>query len=258
MFDVDSFSKVAVVFILLGQSNMFGFNTQIEDYPNILQRENHFAKIWVNDKWENLSQFNNSAYEAGPELSFAKAMTDEIGQIFIIKIAPPGTNLYYDWNPDNSLYYNALSEINAGIESLMDEGYSVDIRGICWMQGESDGMEYTFAYNYENNLNNFISRIRSDIRAKNTPFIIGELSLQQSVIPYLSEIRNSQLNVSISNRNVILLDTDSLTIQSDNLHFDEQGYIDLGNNFAKTIIQYHTPKRNVDPSVYINESIWPM
>ena len=112
----------------------------------------------------------------GVEVTFGREIADADPSVTyaIIKHAESGTALYNDWAPGTgSSYAGFRSTVDAGLAALQNAGYTTEIVGMLWHQGESDALEEQEA-NYENNLTAFIADIRSRYGA-NLPFFIGEI-----------------------------------------------------------------------------------
>ncbi len=151
----------------------------------------------------------------GPEVGMAAALSEYYTEASvanggpaagIIKYAHGGTSLLGKTNSENSttgnwvspsvagivgvdytgsglqggLYRGMLDYVEKSITALRIEGYDdIRIKGLFWMQGESDRSEPA---TYEIALNSFISDVRTNLGAKigqdlsKMPFIIGEIS----------------------------------------------------------------------------------
>lgn len=114
----------------------------------------------------------------GPELSFAKAITDSNPnrRLALIKVTQGGTSLSGDWNPSTGYMYASLTNVAAvALQELASTGYSYPIRGMIWHQGESDSSGAALA-NYESNMTQFIGTVRHDLA-------IGNLSARRAPSP---------------------------------------------------------------------------
>jgi hypothetical protein len=198
------------VFILSGQSNMYGFGKVGEigsadgilaEYKNIryyhsLQADPNPIKIYTSLKkgtYQSITVLTPSKvpkYDVpafGPELGIAKVLTNKYPneKIVLIKIAWGGTNLANNWIKDEGGTYTwfkaRLNEALADIISTYGStGYAIS--GIFWMQGESDATE-ELAPHYSNNLLYFTETMLRpflDPYAKNLvngkiPFIYGDI-----------------------------------------------------------------------------------
>lgn len=183
--------KTLRVFIFAGQSNMVGSDSKVSDIqrfppfagldapqPDVkfsycLGRENKTTS----DGWIALQPVNKIV---GPELSFARKVTDNIAApIAIIKIAAGGTHLGGDWNPDNpsgfKMYPLALDWIRQALADLDRQRIPYRLEGFMWHQGENDMFNPEYMANYGQNLKNLLASWRRDLQAPELRFYIGEL-----------------------------------------------------------------------------------
>ncbi len=98
------------------------------------------------------------------------------------------------------LYRDLLKEVEIGIFALKEDGYTdINIKGLFWMQGETDRY---YPEEYEKALKFFISDIRRDLGSlvnedlSKLPFIIGEISrTTESASPEIMNVNNTFINM---------------------------------------------------------------
>ena len=113
-----------------------------------------------------------------------------------------------------------------------------------WMQGERDARDIDDGMNpaidYEINLINLIKSCRKDFNNPNMIFIIGRIhdSLDPSpgIYPYMDIVRNAMENVAYEDDSVGIVDTDDFPLHYDGVHFNGEGFIELGKAFAAEYI----------------------
>ena len=150
-----------------------------------------------------------STSHMGAEVGMAKVLSEEYYTgdrvAGIIKFAHGGTSLTGSQGGENAangnwvspsyakfkkldysgitggLYRGLLAQVEKNISELEGMGYNqINIKGVFWMQGESDRDEY--GYNYQTALEYFISDLRgalseiTGIDLSELPFMIGEIS----------------------------------------------------------------------------------
>ncbi|WP_324634742.1 sialate O-acetylesterase [Phormidium sp. CCY1219] len=197
------------LFILAGQSNMVGYQSNLSQLPDRLQKSQP-PVLWYNQnqEWEPLKAPTEPVLSAdlsipvppfedyhpehshkvknkvgfGPEISLgltlAKALNERVA---MVKYSRNGTSLATQWdpredaggNPKNTLYPRMKERVSKAIADLKARGYIVEIAGFFWMQGESDASVETWAKDYEANLTHFIQTLREDYDRPNLPFIYG-------------------------------------------------------------------------------------
>jgi len=237
------------IFILAGQSNMAGAAITSE-IPEELKTIDNDVKVFEDGK------MNHVIYKDrfGPEFGFAKALEELMPneEIVLCKTACGGANLFYDWNPDGvsqgeedsyrgPLYPKLIENIKALKKHLATEGKKWEFVGALWMQGERDSIFEFMAEAYKTNMINFIAKLRSDVNSPEMPFVIGKIAPRKFDIikgtfnhQYRNQVRFIQDELG-KEENVLTVETIDLP-QSDNLHFDTAGMIELGKRFADKIM----------------------
>ena len=266
------FGKNARIIILAGQSNAEGIsqneylkkNTTPEQYQAY---ENGFENVYINryDTFQNesggfvkckIGQGVTNDY-FGPELGLAEKLNELYPDetIFIIKYAWGGTDLHNLWRSPSSggetgqLYTGFIQYVQQSIQYLELKNYDVTIEAMCWMQGESDSIDEAYGLEYESNLTNFISDIRSEL---------GNYASQDGIAfvdAYISEsifwthyqtvnaakqavANNSLLNTVIDTISHGLTVTKEPETEPDLAHYDSLSEIKLGHLFAEECARF--------------------
>jgi hypothetical protein len=200
----------------------------------------------------------------GPELTFAAHLRElrPNENIAIIKYARGGSSLDVrrppsgTWDPhDNrgegelqgvNQYDHALATIaNATSTQDIDGDGEPDTlipAGILWMQGETDATSKETADDYADNLAEIAELFRAALRKDNLPFVIGLISdsgqgqgEQGRVWAFGDIVRDAQQHVANEDPHAeVVTSTDNYNY-SDPYHYDTEGYIDLGKQFAEAI-----------------------
>ena len=169
----------------------------------------------------------------GVEVTFGREIADASPSVTyaIIKHAESGTALYNDWAPGTGPSYTVFrNTVAAGLAALQNAGYTTEIVGMLWHQGESDALEGQQA-NYANNLTAFIADIRSHYGA-NLPFFIGEI--RQNGPAYMTVV-NAQAAIAAADPFARFVPATDLSFY-DLFHFDAAGMITLGERFATAFL----------------------
>jgi hypothetical protein len=234
------------LFLLAGQSNMEGAGLSSR-LSEVLRKAPDNVRFFDEGKLRDLvwrARF-------GPEVGFAHEISASFPreQIVLCKVARSGSNLYYDWAPDRTSggtedeyrgpFYPKLLASLGELHSVLDaRNKRCECAGLLWMQGERDAVFESMAESYEANLRAFIARVRADVNAPVLPFLIGLISprkckpgTSQSTHPYRDIVREAQARIADSMAHVAMVETMDLT-QSDGLHFDAEGQVELGRRFA--------------------------
>ena len=170
----------------------------------------------------------------GFELSLGKALAahDPSRNVAIIKITRGGTSLDINWDPaggDNYMWQTFANKVPEALAALTAGGDTVNLRGMFWHQGESDGGNPT----YQSDLVEFINAVRSMVGRPDLPFAMGELERDGDTLTVKG--RSYQQTVMA---NVADADPDTIVVSSadlptfDGTHFTSPSYITFGERFA--------------------------
>lgn len=275
---------IVEVFILAGQSNAVGFNNAalykdgIESFnkkfilsSKVLLWPGSNAREGFANKWNNLQIgisdiSGETAYKNafGPEIGFAKTMTDSLQgrQIAILKYAVGGTGIarssdYNDYipslkgyndkginwhypepgRPTGILYENLMQNIRQAMDSLKKEYRHCVIRGFIWMQGEHEaGISRTMASDYKDLLFHFFNSVRKDLKQPKLPVVIGEVNMNTWAFGDLGRQRQAEY-CAMDPRSKLVTTTDlTRNGNGDTAHFDTEGMLLLGRRFAKQML----------------------
>ncbi len=242
IFTTPSLHAKELIFILAGQSNMVGQGKASELSPNYRRPPNN-VEFYFNGYKAPLNRFKHF----GPEIGFAYEISRRYPHdtIKLIKFAVGGTSLFaWDpiWDPNKAhLTRNAsagplFKKLLKTIRIQYDEKKS-ELSGVIWMQGESDAKHPSAAQQYANNLNRFVSQLRTELHAPNVMFIMGGINPPAQLFPYTSVVQNAQKDAPSRIRNLRLVNTNDLSKRNDNLHYNTAGQLELGKRFARAFIK---------------------
>lgn len=198
----------------------------------------------------------------GPELSFAHTMKalHADRHIAIIKYARNGSSIdtlaagtWGAWDPDyvgtNGInqYDHFLSTIRNAlrVRDIDGDGEADTLipSGIVWMQGESDaGYGHEIALRYEANLKRLMDLMRAAFHTDDLPVVIGRISESGRdendgiVWTYGHIVRSAQSAYARSDHHAALVTATDTYAYSDPWHYDSEGYIDLGEKFARAMM----------------------
>jgi hypothetical protein len=199
----------------------------------------------------------------GVELTFALKMKELFPDenIAIVKYSRGGTSIdtsaagtFGCWLPDYTKgngvnqYDHFLATVRGALRSTDINGDSRKDRlvpsGIVWMQGESDGNNEYAASIYKDNLAMLMDSIRAVFKAPDMPVVIGRISeshndSDSTVWTYGDVIRQAQADYVKEDGNAALVTSTDNYRYSDPWHYDTEGYIDLGRQFAVAMASLH-------------------
>jgi hypothetical protein len=207
----------------------------------------------------------------GPEFTFGL----EIEKLFpgqniaIIKYSRGGSSIdiraadvFGCWDPD----YNKGNGVNQydhflatlrnafAVKDIDGDGKEDNLipSGIVWMQGESDANLLRTAVVYEKNLKRLMNLIRAALRVDDLPVVIGRISDSHTgkndcnkVWKYGDIVRAEQENFVKHDANAAIVRTTDSYKYSDHWHYDTEGYLDLGKQFAKKMFELEMKEKGV-------------
>jgi hypothetical protein len=237
------------LFLLSGQSNMTGYQNNVNDLTADQKKTVDNVKIYLDmegdaskmKKWSTLGPgFGSSANCLGPELFFGRTLSDSMTgkKIALIKISKGGTYLgkAAEWLPPSSnngtggtLYQSMMGSIDAALKAFNSAfdttQYAPKWAGFVWLQGEFDAMDQTIANKYETNLTNLIKDIRTKTGAADLPVILPMIDVQSNW-QYNSIVRAADIAVRNKLQNVDTMDTKGLP--TNRIHYSAAGQVKIG------------------------------
>ncbi len=237
------------IFFLAGQSNASGrVHTGYTEDPRDAQVMYYYQTDGPssNDttsggEFTTLQPIDTGYY--GPEITLGRALVDQGYNTAIIKVTDGGTNLRDDWNPngsgtENTMWLDWQSQVANALSTLDTEGYTINLRGFFWYQGESDADNTYYSSVYETYFTTFTTEVYSYLSG------LGyDTSSMQFVTALIHEdgnygetdgtvVRAAQQNVMDNMELGSYFDTSDLTLQEDDMHLDAYSIQTVGERFA--------------------------
>jgi hypothetical protein len=185
----------------------------------------------------------------GPELVLGHALgSASYAPTSLIKVAEGGTTLYADWLPPSAAsrtgrevgyLYNQLSQ---KIKALQTNPASVHPNcasqkcrwaGFIWFQGENDSFDAPNAEEYQQNLKNLLSDVRSETGSPQLPVVIVQINAWAQSMDYGKQVASAQQAVVNSDPKAKLVVTNDLGLH---YHYDSAGQLVIGARVAKALI----------------------
>lgn len=225
-----------------------GITAQI---PKALRKSFNNVRLFEDDEWHDLLPRESFGPEVGFSLEISFAFPND--KIVLCKVARGGANLYYDWNPDGiskgledeyrgPLYPKIMTAINKLKKHLSFGDELWEISGLIWMQGERDATFKFMSESYGRNLAAFVAAVRKDTANPELPLILGQIAPRVYIPeegkfqhPFRNTVQEAQRQFTRIDPFAKLVETVDLP-QSDNLHFDTGGQIELGKRFAQAYL----------------------
>ena len=199
-------------------------------------------------------QYGNFALEAGgfgPEISCARQLARHNGeagrdtQLAVVKAAFSGTSVADDWDPsgtgERGVCYRALvDEVRTARKLAEAEGLTVSLRGLIWVQGESDA-NATDASNYQERLGAMFESLRRDLETPTLPVLVAvNVYFHEGTNKFMPEIIAAQKKLGHSLPHCRYVETQGASI-ANRVHFDADGTIEIGKRFASALLSMETP-----------------
>lgn len=220
------------LYLLIGQSNMAGrAPLELQDLDTL---SNVFLFTSIENKeWEKaanpLNKYSSirkklSMQKLGPGYSFARMMRDaqKGNKIGLVVNAKGGTKIDL-WKPSSEFYNETVQRT----QKAMEFG---NLKGILWLQGESDSNNYEA---YLPKLVSLIKNLRSDFNMPELPFIAGQLSNDR---PHRSGFNEMILELPTKLDYVSVITSEN-TSTIDSTHFDAASQHKLGERYAKEMLK---------------------
>jgi len=200
-------NRVIDLFILAGQSNAQGWKGDAKFYP--ADAKNLDSQILLNYTFigesssygwismqPQLGLFTLGHF--GPEVMFSRKLKQHGYNPAIFKFCKGGSSLYGDWKRfgENGFTDQMFDSLSVAINDLSLQGYIVNIKGLIWIQGESDANSFRNAVEYENNLLDFINDFRSHFKQPcEIPIILGVDEQHPAVVEF-PQVLIAQQNIA--------------------------------------------------------------
>lgn len=222
------------LFVLGGQSNAQGWRGDAAQYPIdtlLLDRYVGLSYTYVDNTSSNGRWIQMQPQEGlfmsghfGPEVSFGRRLKAYGLNPAIFKYTCGGTSINSFWKtPGAGGKYDALvSDLKTDIATLEKLGYTVNIRGFIWIQGEADAANATIANEYYAKLLSIVTDFRQNVaKNNNLPIILGVDEQYPSVITY-PIIWQSQQRIASEIGNALFTSMYGLP-KADNTHLTPAG-----------------------------------
>jgi len=244
------------LFLLMGQSNMKGRG---EVPPDQAANPHVFMLQMQNDQWfyardplhsagqtDKLDGSDNAG--VGPGLSFAETLLNREPKRFIglIPCAVGGSSINLWKGPGSSSYDETIRRAKLALAAAPGR---TRLRGVLWMQGESDGNVKRYP-SYESKLLGMIAHLRDDLEDPQLPFIsatVRELSRTGAQLaerfPHCDKINQALLHAATLSPWNRCVDLRDLTASiGDGVHYDTATQAIVGRRLAEAFSALPQPQ----------------
>jgi len=266
------------VYVLSGQSNMYGLARLRDAHPENREPPPR-CSMWDGEAFVALNPSSDDRPgEAlfGPELSFCRTMSQlrPGRRHHLIKFAVPGRGLHHGWlkskwlpgppapgrsnfypgahptDPNVGRHYAELrDDIASALAALEASRIPFEVRGVLWMQGETDAIKRVTAEGYAVELAHLKKRLEEDVGRGALPFVYGQVLPRKPVNPlylFVREIREAQARAHWNSgapeaiQGAWMVATDGMPVGKQRLHYTAEGQILLGRAMALAMVQMQT------------------
>ncbi len=253
-------ATVVNVFILAGQSNMAGADSEVAEPPGFLQtvadRGTQFTTAPLPDgkkskqyvQWGEIRghQAKNKLVD-GPEVGFARSLyTAGWRDVVIIKVhANFGRDVQsWPWAEKGSLFNAWTKFVDARLAELEARGHSIRVCGFLWHQGIDDAIHGKLASHYERNLNGLIDVLRKRYATEQTPFVLARSVNSRIAQPDpdpgnnspMAVVRRAQMKIGESVSRAAWIDVDDLPNVNTH-HFSAASQLVIGRRFGDAFLK---------------------
>lgn len=247
-FEIPEVVEHVDIFLLMGQSNMKGIGKIPENqeiHPRIINMnmaDNNWYpalhplhKAGVPDL---IDSSDNAGVGPGLDFALGLANTDTTALIALIPCAIGGSNIA-PWLKGAPLYEEAIKRARIAINDFPKD--MVNIKGVLWLQGESDAKEGRYQV-YESNLINMVKSLREDLILPDLPFYACTIGtfIDTSIwvgFDYFDEINDILLHAGDSISNYICIDARDLKGHcGDFIHYNTGSQQEIGKRYAQAYI----------------------
>tara|TARA_B100001059_G_scaffold157751_1_gene157365 strand:+ start:78 stop:890 length:813 start_codon:yes stop_codon:yes gene_type:complete len=245
--DIEKNEPTNYIVLIIGQSNThagIGFDSELDKPVETIKQLGRFGNdnMQIVPAIEPLQHHTPSENKIGFGLTFSKLLKDYLNtekNIILVPSGYGGTGFIDErWNKGNDLYNDAVIRV----KTLIQRYPGSKLVSILWHQGETDVIYGNSSY--QNDLDNFIINLRSDLNAFDVPFILG------GMVPFwVDEFKERQqqqeiISNTINRHNFIGYANPEFPFRiekEDNLHdvihFDADGQRELGKRYFKEYLR---------------------
>ena len=229
------------IYLLLGQSNMKGRGVipVVQSVNPLIVNMNMADDRWYEAKHplhkagvpDLIDGSDNSG--VGPGLDFSETLLERQDgvRIALVPCAQGGSWINL-WQPGQTFYTNAVRRAQKALaDAPPGKGR---IRGVLWLQGESDATEPRYAA-YSAKLSTLIQSLRSDLNEPELPFIACTIGtfINSNNYPRVAEINEVLLTLPDREPHTACVDARDLTGHiGDNMHYSTESQRIIGSRFA--------------------------
>ncbi|WP_237855842.1 sialate O-acetylesterase [Rhodohalobacter sulfatireducens] len=231
------------LFILAGQSNAQGWMGDAANYPeDSLGLDESIRLNWTfvdnqssKRRWVPMQPQEGRFQEGhfGPEVSFARELKKAGFNPAIFKYTKGATGLARDWKApgEGGIYDRMVIDLKASIDQLEEQGYEVHVRGLIWIQGESDAGDGQTSKKYYQNLKRLIEHLRNEVLHEPDLNILVGVDEQHPFVEDRPVVVEAQKRLAEEDEYISFTSMRGIQ-KADNTHLTPQGLTEHGRRLA--------------------------
>ena len=184
-------------------------------------------------------------HQMGIEYGIAHQLNERISPIALIRFAYGGTDLAFHWKTlwerlpvsvedPGYCYHEFIGTVKRGLAAFCEAGYTPCVKGMIWMQGESDtNKTLAQAEAYADHLSLLFGAIRKNLALAELKLLIGGISTKAPLAPYSDLIREKQALYCQNDPLARYVDNTDLSMGSDGWHYEANECFRLGKRLGE-------------------------
>jgi hypothetical protein len=208
-----------VVLFASGQSNWAGVATHQGTYPATTQYWNSGSY------WSAMNPSAGYRNTSNPTISLAKEFERLFPdlRLYVIEDGEGGNGFASGFAPGNPIRTRIVNNFASGYTAARSLSGDVYFAGMTWNQGESDVGSSATASGYTASLNGF----RAEIESATAPIPNWvSVRINDSLLGDAGGL--AQIRLALQNYGSDFVDVDDIPLRSDNVHYEETGYTEIG------------------------------
>jgi hypothetical protein len=173
----------------------------------------------------------------GPELSAGSDLAERFSKpLAIVKFASGGADLDTQFAKSaNFLYPRLIAEVTNSLAQLIAQGYTPNLKGFFWLQGESDALLNPSTY--ATDIGQFVSDVRTDLKVPTLQFVLTEINTNLPAFALsqagVAQVNQAMANLTKTDANVKFVTTADINDGfADTVHYTADQIIKIGQRWA--------------------------
>jgi len=204
---------------------------------NLVTQKNFYSQGSVGQLSTEGAGYSGNFSGFGPELSAGSDLAEHFGRpLTIVKFASGGADLDTQFAKSaNFLYPRLIAEVTNSLAQLIAQGYTPNLKGFFWLQGESDALLNPSTY--ATDIGQFVTDVRTDLNVPTLPFVLTEINTNLPAFALsqagVSQVNQAMANLTKTDANVKFVTTADINDGfADTVHYTADQIIKIGQRWA--------------------------